>query len=51
MIVGRPVLHPIVTDNPYGATPPAPEGPVAGPGGNSTRRRSAGSDAALPPSL
>ena len=51
MIVGRPVLHPIVTDNPYGAAPPAPEAPAAGPGGSSARRRSAESDAALPPSL
>ena len=52
MIVGRPVLHPIVTDNPYGPAPPAPVAPGAGaPASNSARRRSAESDAALPPSL
>jgi hypothetical protein len=51
MIVGRPVLHPIVTDNPYGAAPPAPEVPAAGPGNAPARRRPAESDAALPPSL
>jgi hypothetical protein len=51
MIVGRPVLHPIVTDNPYAPAPAEPAPAAGGPGSNSARRRSAESDAALPPSL
>lgn len=51
MIVGRPVLHPIVTDNPYAPAAPAPPVPAPAPASNSARRRSADSDATLPPSL
>jgi peptidoglycan/xylan/chitin deacetylase (PgdA/CDA1 family) len=51
MIVGRPVLHPIVTDNPYAPAPPASPVPAPAPGGNSARPRSADSDATQPPSL